>query len=123
MSWSLVYTRQAKRDAQKQACSSNTHLMPGKLGLESRKGSQDITDMSPTVFRWKGYRFFFFSREERRMHVHVTCAEGEAKFWLEPAVELARNYRLSSSQIAATLAILEERKDEIVTAWRRHFRR
>jgi hypothetical protein len=36
--------------------------------------------MSPTVFRWKGYRFFFFSREEERKHVHVTCADGEAKF-------------------------------------------
>ena len=27
--------------------------------------------MSPTVFRAKGFRFFFFSREEPRMHVHV----------------------------------------------------
>jgi hypothetical protein len=51
--------------------------------------------MSPTVFREDGYRFFFFSREETRMHVHVHCAEGEAKFWLEPQIELARNYNLS----------------------------
>ncbi|MFN7338865.1 MAG: DUF4160 domain-containing protein, partial [bacterium] len=29
--------------------------------------------MSPTVFREDGYRFFFFSREETRMHVHVHC--------------------------------------------------
>ena len=36
--------------------------------------------MSPTVFREKGYRFFFFSREEPRVHVHVICADGEAKF-------------------------------------------
>ena len=42
--------------------------------------------MSPTVFREDGYRFFFFSREETRM---------EAKFWLEPQIELARNYNLS----------------------------
>ncbi len=27
--------------------------------------------MSPTVFRERGYRFYFFSREEPRMHVHV----------------------------------------------------
>lgn len=40
--------------------------------------------MSPTVFREKGYRFFFFSREESRMHVHVVSGDGEAKFWLEP---------------------------------------
>ena len=40
--------------------------------------------MSPTLFRERGYRFFFFSREEARMHVHVYHADGEAKFWLEP---------------------------------------
>jgi hypothetical protein len=45
--------------------------------------------MSPTVFREGPYRFFFFSREEQRMHVHVASADGEAKFWLEPRLELA----------------------------------
>jgi hypothetical protein len=38
--------------------------------------------MSPTVFRSGKYRAFFFSREESRMHVHLTCPEGEAKVWL-----------------------------------------
>ena len=47
--------------------------------------------MSPTVFRYKNYRFFFFSREEPRMHVHITSPDGEAKFWIEPLVALA-NY-------------------------------
>jgi len=46
--------------------------------------------MSPTVFREKGYRFFFFSREESRMHVHVVSGDGEAKFWLEPDLELSK---------------------------------
>ena len=55
--------------------------------------------MSPTIFREKGYRFFFFSREETRLHVHVYCADGEAKFWLEPEIELARNYLLSRLQL------------------------
>ena len=50
--------------------------------------------MSPTVFRESGFRFYFFSREETRMHVHVQAPEGEAKFWLEPAIELAHNYGL-----------------------------
>lgn len=51
--------------------------------------------MSPTVFRYKGYRFFFFSREEERMHIHVSSDSGEAKFWLEPSVSLAKDYGLS----------------------------
>ena len=77
--------------------------------------------MSPTVFRQSQYRFFFFSREEPRMHIHVSCPDGEAKFWLEPAVELARHYRLSSSQVCEIERIVKERHDEIVSSWHRHF--
>jgi hypothetical protein len=51
--------------------------------------------MAPTVFRQGAFRFFFFSREESRMHVHVTHTDGEAKFWLEPQIELAMNQGLS----------------------------
>jgi hypothetical protein len=36
--------------------------------------------MSPTIFREGGFRFYFFSREEPRMHVHVQGQNGEAKF-------------------------------------------
>ncbi len=54
-------------------------------------------DMSPTVFRYTSYRFHFFSREEERMHVHVSANTGEAKFWLEPEIALAVNHGIVSS--------------------------
>jgi hypothetical protein len=72
--------------------------------------------MSPTVFQQKGYRFFFFSREEPRMHVHVAGASGEAKYWLEPNIELARNHRLTEVQLNEIVAIIEARYDELATA-------
>jgi hypothetical protein len=77
--------------------------------------------MSPTVFTWKGYRFFFFSREETRRHVHVSCPDGEAKLWLEPTVSLAKNYGLSPAQLSKVMKVVEERKDEIARSWHRHF--
>ncbi|MBI9020001.1 MAG: DUF4160 domain-containing protein [Verrucomicrobia bacterium] len=77
--------------------------------------------MSPTVIRWKNYRFFFFSREEERMHIHVFCEDGEAKFWLNPSVELAKNYHLSDRQLSEIRTVIEERKDEISDAWHKHF--
>lgn len=77
--------------------------------------------MSPTVFREDGYRFFFFSREETRMHVHVYCGDGEAKFWLEPEIELARNYSLSRQQLKVIENIIEERQNEIRNAWQKYF--
>ena len=33
--------------------------------------------MSPTIYREGPYRFFFNSREESRMHVHIASAEME----------------------------------------------
>ena len=77
--------------------------------------------MSPTIFREKGYRFFFFSREETRMHVHVYCGDGEAKLWLEPEIELARNYRLSRLQLKQIEEIIEDHYDELTSAWQKHF--
>ena len=77
--------------------------------------------MSPTVFRAGGLRFFFFSREEPRMHVHVQSAQGEAKFWLEPEIELAQVYRLSAQDVQQAERLIEERADEIRRAWKRHF--
>jgi len=55
--------------------------------------------MSPTVFTEGPYRFYFFSREEPRMHVHVTSGDGEAKFWLEPIVSLASSQGYSKRQL------------------------
>lgn len=79
--------------------------------------------MSPTVFRHGPFRFYFFSREEARPHVHVQASNGEAKFWLEPNIELACNYGLSSPQLQAALKLVQEREDEIRKAWEGHFGR
>ena len=77
--------------------------------------------MSPTIFRDGGFRFYFFSREEARMHVHVQCPDGEAKFWLEPTIALAHNYGLSGRQVRAAQQLVEAHADEIRTASRKHF--
>jgi hypothetical protein len=78
--------------------------------------------LSPTIFKECGYRFFFFSLEEARMHVHVRSADGEAKFWLVPKVKLAKNYRYSQKQLRQIQGIVEVHRDELAAAWKRHFR-
>lgn len=56
--------------------------------------------MSPTIFREDGYRFYFFSREESRVHVDgVDGVDGEAKLWLEPQIAVAQNFGLSATQL------------------------
>ncbi|HXL73710.1 MAG TPA: DUF4160 domain-containing protein [bacterium] len=85
----------------------------------SRSGS--LKTLSPTVFRHKSYRFFFFSREEKRIHVHVTCPQGEAKFWLEPSIELAENYSIKERQLKEIANVIKVHEKEILQAWRKHF--
>jgi hypothetical protein len=77
--------------------------------------------MSPSIFREKGYRFYFLSNEEDRIHIHVTCESGEAKFWLEPIVSLATYHKLNRRELSEIQCIIEEHNDEIVQEWRRHF--
>jgi hypothetical protein len=55
--------------------------------------------------------------------VHVQHASGEAKFWLDPRLELAHNYGLTTTHIAKALEILREHQDEIRAAWEKHFGR
>jgi hypothetical protein len=73
--------------------------------------------MSPTVLRERDYRFFFFSREEPRAHVHVACPDGEAKFWLVPEIELARNHGLSRFRLKEIEGIIEVHHEELKGAW------
>jgi hypothetical protein len=77
--------------------------------------------MSPTVFREKGYRFYFLSNEESRIHVHVTGENGEAKFWVEPIISLATYFGLNSQMLYEIQSLVEEHKIEIIDAWQKHF--
>ena len=79
--------------------------------------------MSPTIFRESGFRFYFFSREEPRMHVHVQGERGEAKFWLDPRLELAQNYGFSAREIRAAQNLIKEHENGIRNAWQKHFGR
>jgi len=77
--------------------------------------------MSPTVFRIGNYRFYFFSREEQRMHIHIIAPDGEAKFWIEPIVSLDTYTGFSKRQLTRLQKLVEENKNEIVRSWKKHF--
>lgn len=55
------------------------------------------------------------------MHVHVTSAAGEAKYWLEPKIELALNYGLNARHLKVVEKLVIEHENEIRKAWREHF--
>lgn len=73
------------------------------------------------MFKYKNYRFLFFSREENRIHIHVTSPDGEAKFWITPEISLAKNYGFSENQIKELKKLIKEHKNDITAAWQEHF--
>jgi hypothetical protein len=60
--------------------------------------------------RFLSDRFYFFSREEPRAHVHVQHATGGAKVWLEPVVELAQNHGLGHRQVSTAFQLPPSRR-------------
>lgn len=77
--------------------------------------------MSPTIFRFEKYRFFFNSREEERKHVHIATSDGTAKFWLEPIISMANYYNLSTKELKEIKIIVEEKQEEFKNDWNKHF--
>ena len=54
----------------------------------------------PVAWRHEAYRFFFWSQESNEPpHVHVKRDRLEAKFWLEPVVELAQNWGFARHEL------------------------
>jgi len=78
----------------------------------------------PVVFRYKGYRFFFFSNEgdpREPLHIHVRKAESLAKFWIEPEPEVAEAYGFTSHELRELLGVAIEKAELIRRYWNEHF--
>ena len=76
--------------------------------------------MSPTVFIQGSYRFYFNSREETRMHVHVESPDGRAKFWLVPFVALADFHGLKQHELKEIQQIGEQNEEVDTDARKKH---
>ena len=64
--------------------------------------------MSPKFRQEDGFTFKIYSNEEERMHIHVLKAECEAKFWLEPRIELANNYGFNVKELRKISQMVEK---------------
>jgi hypothetical protein len=75
----------------------------------------------PTVLRFQGYRFFFYSLEgQEPPHIHVEQGERVAKFWLSP-VNLAESAGFRAHELTRLRALVLERRKEFERAWHEHF--
>ena len=76
--------------------------------------------MSPVFRRESEYTFKIYSNEEERMHIHVICDGKEAKYWLEPQVELAKNTGIPEHKLHEIKKIVEKYADSFEQQFREH---
>ena len=71
-----------------------------------------------------GMRFYFYSRENEPIHVHVKNADGKAKFDILPeGIVLVKNEGIKTKDIKAAEMVLEENKELAIEKWNEYFGR
>ena len=90
------------------------------LGQEcSRRFGPGVYDpIVPTVLRIGSYRFHFYSDEGMEpAHIHVRTNDGEAKFWLDPTIGLARNHGVRPMDLRRIEQLVFEHHDQLLRAF------
>lgn len=78
----------------------------------------------PAVFRDRGRRFHFYSDEgtpREPVHIHVSEAGKEAKFWVEGEIRLARKIGYNDRDVRELAEIVEANRDLIERSWHDFF--
>ncbi len=78
----------------------------------------------PAIFRYKGYRFFFYSNDgspREPLHVHVRKGEAVAKFWLAPSPAVAASHGMSAAELRELLDVAVANHAAIQRFWNEHF--
>jgi hypothetical protein len=74
----------------------------------------------PVVFRYRDFRFFFYSNEgtpREPMHIHIEKGGNEAKIWLQPAIRVAYNDGYDGRTLRELLEIVAANQPRIERAW------
>jgi hypothetical protein len=74
----------------------------------------------PTIFIIYGFRFFFYSREETRIHIHIESQNCHVKIWLDN-FEVADNHGFSKNELSKLLYLVRLHEKAIQKAWKEHF--
>lgn len=76
----------------------------------------------PTIFRYKGFRFHFYSNEGHEPpHVHIRRGDDSCKFWLS-TVELAYNDGMNPAELRELEQVVCEHRVEFERKWHEYFR-
>jgi hypothetical protein len=72
----------------------------------------------PTILRWRGRRFYFYSSDgDEPPHVHVDHSGRTIKVWLGN-LKVAHNDGYSMRELTAILDVVDRHRGRFVEAWR-----
>ena len=76
----------------------------------------------PTVMRFKGLRFFFYSSDQPEPpHIHVERGNAAAKIWLDP-VSLSSSNGFESVELSRILNLVRKKSKLMLRSWNGFFR-
>jgi hypothetical protein len=71
----------------------------------------------PTVLTLLGMRFFYWAREHEPIHIHVKKGDAEARFKIDPTVELTDNFGLKPHELALAEEIIKDNREYMIEHW------
>jgi len=75
----------------------------------------------PTILRWKGYRFLFYSLDVGEPpHIHVRMDNKQIKIWLNN-LSVARNEGFTDHEVNEILRKTDEEKVNFLEVWNEFF--
>jgi hypothetical protein len=75
----------------------------------------------PTILRWRGRRFYFYSSDgDEPPHVHVDHGGRTMKVWLD-TLKVAYNDGYPLREVTTILDIVDQNRERLLEAWREHF--
>jgi Domain of unknown function (DUF4160) len=75
----------------------------------------------PTLLRWKGYRFYFYSADGwEPAHIHVSKDGKETKVWLHDLV-VAVNIGYSAKELREIVRKTRAERERFIKAWNDYF--
>lgn len=74
----------------------------------------------PTILIEAGFRFMIYVHDHAPAHVHIHGHGGVVEVALEPLTLRAVRGNISASEVRHALKIVQNHRDEFLTAWRKH---
>jgi hypothetical protein len=76
----------------------------------------------PTALKIFGFKFYYWAREHKPIHIHVKKGGAEARFVIEPEVELTENLGLKPHELALAEEIVRDNRKYLVDHWKLFFK-